>query len=73
MNFFTEDKNMQKITSVYSTTSPITKLLESYEEHYEDWYTFFYHIMFILNQNGELYVHGDSPNLEIIHVYPHNH
>ena len=61
-----EHKNIEKTPAVYSTTSPIIKLLESYEEHYEDWHQSYYYTMFILNQNGALYVHKDNPNLNII-------
>lgn len=56
-----ENANIVEKTRVYPTTVPITQLKEAYE------YTGGYlDTMFILNQNNELYVHGTTPNLNII-------
>ena len=61
-----EPKNIVANTAVHPTASPIIKLLQGHEKYYYKGHTSFYYTMFILDQGGALYVHGDNPNLNII-------
>ena len=64
--FLHENEDIEKSTTVYPTTSPIIKLIAGYEGHYDDWIESPYYTMYILDQTGALYVHNDTPSLNII-------